>query len=159
MKQTTKLTDNALNSADHDEEEVIFDSRDYDVDAEGLSPLFDYDYCKLLSNIKAKFTPSVLIGTVGVWSGTHKGFNYYLGFAELKQAIAEYDDLIVRQKGERLYFTLLHHDGRHNLELRRLTAYGAEHDDKLNADLYELDDIFEFIEKNTEPFGKIFVVE
>jgi hypothetical protein len=107
----------------------------------------------VLNEIKSKYEPCVLVGTVGRWNGTFNGYKYCHDFNGFRDAISGYD-IIIRQKGTRLHFTLIHHDGRHEMELRRLNDYGYNNRDRASFD-YFIESTMKFINKHTNNFGKI----
>ena len=107
----------------------------------------------VMESIKAIFEPSVFIGTVGRWNGTFSGYRYCHSFSDLQSAISGYD-LIISQTGARLHFTLLHHDGKHVMELRRLSDYGYDKRHNVNFDYFN-EATVKFITRNTRNFGRI----
>lgn len=65
----------------------------------------------------------VYLGTVGRWNGRFVGYKYCQFFNDLQNAISGYDAIIIKLTGTRLHFTPIHHDGRHEMELRRFNEY------------------------------------
>jgi hypothetical protein len=104
--------------------------------------------------IEAIFEPCVLVGTVGRWNGTFSGYRYCHTFSDFQGAIGGYDDMIIRQVGTRLHFTLIHHDGRHEMELRRLSDYGYNNRDNASFD-YFTEATMKFINRHTKNYGKL----
>lgn len=103
--------------------------------------------------IKSNYEPSVLTGTVGRWDGTFCAYKYCHSFKELEDAICgKYDDVVIRQDGEKLYFTLIHHDGQHEMELRRLTDCDSNND--ICWDDFS-EETVAFINRHTKDFGRI----
>ena len=109
MKKTVKLKEDLPNKKDTtQDEEVLFDSRAFDGN-------------DAMRNIENNFEPSVLIGTVGLWHGRHKAYKYCENIKELRDSLSGYDNIIIRRIDSQLWFTLIHHDGQHEMELRRIT--------------------------------------
>jgi hypothetical protein len=108
----------------------------------------------VMQGIKAVFEPCVLIGKVGRWNGTFSGYKYCRDFKDLQNAISGYDDIIIRQIGTQLHFTLIHHDGRHEMELRRFNDYGYNNRDNACFDYFN-EQALKFINRYTKNYGKI----
>jgi len=145
-----KLTNDKTNALDNAaDEEILFQSGDYNSEAEEDLVLGD-----LLKQISSHYTPSVLLGSLGFWDGRTEGYKYCHEFKDFKYTLGNYDGYIFRRIGTRLYVTLIHHDGHHEMELRRLTDYGIEN---MYSDYvaYFTDKALEFFKRNTEDFGKI----
>ena len=104
---------------------ILFESGSYCPDDYVLE---EDDLNNVMESIKAIFEPSVFVGTVY--------------------------DLIITQTGARLHFTLLHHDGRHEMELRRLSDYGYNNRHNASFDYFN-EATVKFIQHNTRNFGKI----
>ena len=108
----------------------------------------------IMQGIKATFEPCVLVGTVGRWHGTFNGYKYCHNFNDFQSAIGGYDDIVIRQIGTRLQFSLIHHDGRHEMELRRLNDYGYDNRDNACFDYFN-EAALKFINRHTKNYGKI----
>jgi len=114
----------------------------------------ELEFDDLMQRVKSIFKPSVLIGSLGLWNGRCTGYKYCRDFDEFLSAISDYNNVIIRQVGTQLCITLVHHDGRHEMELRRLTDYGNEHMDGIFFDYYN-EKALDFINHNTESFGYV----
>jgi len=108
----------------------------------------------IMRNIESVFEPCVLVGTVGRWNGTFNGYGYCHDFNAFQGAISGYDDIIIRQIGTRLHFTLIHHDGRHEMELRRFDDYSCNNRDDDSFDFFN-EKTLRFINRHTKNYGKI----
>ena len=136
-------------------ERVLFQSDSHEQEVDDV----DWDPETILLNsvllgIKKIFGPSILVGTIGRWNGTFKGYKYCPTFQDLQNAISGYEDITIRQIGTRLHFTLTHHDGRHEMELRRLSDYGYEKRDNACFDYFN-DEALRFINRYTKNYGRI----
>jgi hypothetical protein len=155
MEKTHRPTDNALSKlGTMPDGNILF-----------RSSLFYKDECpydcvqekmalnRILQSIETCFTPSVLVGTVGLWNGTFDGFRYCLDFGEFRNVVSEYDNIVIRQIGTQLHFTLIHHDGRHEMELRRFTDYGYNHLNEYHFECFD-EKTLKFIKCHTEGFAE-----
>jgi hypothetical protein len=111
-------------------------------------------YDDVMRSIEAVFGPSVLVGSLRLWHGRYVGYKYFRDFGDFQKAVAGYENILIRQIGTRLYFALIHHDGRHEAELRRFTDYGNDNLDKVNFDDFN-QAASKFICRHTKAFGKI----
>jgi hypothetical protein len=133
MEKTAQLRGNSPNKKDTNEE-VLFNSWVFD-DNNMKETAFD----DVMRNIESIFEPSMFIGTVGVWHGRYKAYKFCENTKELREALMGYDDIIIRRIESQLWFTLIHHDGHHEIELRRITDddfldwgdLGCEHFDEI----------------------------
>ncbi len=126
-------------------EEILYESTDYEAAASSALNL-------VMRGIEDTYGPSILIGTVGLWFGSHSAFRYCQEFGEFDQAVRSYDDIIIRRKDDRLYFTLIHSNGRHEMELRKIITDKYDYfDDRGFISAEEWDVLM----KNSRPFGKI----
>ena len=137
------------------QEVVLFQSNSHchDIDAD------DWGHEEFLLNsvllaIQAIFKPSILVGVVGRWNGIFPGYKYCHNFCDLRDAISGYDEIVISQVGTRLKFTLIHHDGRHEMELRRLSDYGYDKRDRACFEYFN-EEALRFIQRYTKNFGKI----
>ena len=108
----------------------------------------------ILQGIQAVFEPCILVGTVGRWNGKFVGYRYCQCYSVFENAISGYDDIIIKQIGTRLHFTLIHHDGRHEMELRRFNDCALNDP---NRDCFQgfSDSTLNYINRNTNNFGKV----
>jgi flavodoxin len=150
MKEN-QITDESPNkSGSPSDEEILFDSRSYCQD-EDTGAMEEDEFNKVMRSIEAVFKPSVLVGVVGLWDGKRDGYKYCEDINELLRVITnDYDDIVIRQIGSGLHFILIHHDGRHEMELRRLTEEGINHSYKLSEP-----EASEFIKLHSIDFGRI----
>jgi hypothetical protein len=116
--------------------------------------LEEFKFDHVMRDIQEFYTPSVLVGTVGVWTGRFAGYRYCSDFEDFRKFISTYDDIDIRQIGVKLHFTLKHHDGRHEMELRRLTEYGYDHLDVTSMEFFN-EETLAFIKRHTNDFGEI----
>ena len=133
--------------------EVVLFQREYSECPDDCD-MGDFIFDNIMQGIEAVFEPSVLVGTIGRWNGTFNGYKYCHSFSDLRSALSGYDDIIIRQIGTRLRFTLIHHDGRHDVELRRLSDYGYNNRDNASFD-YFCKATLKFIDRNTRNYGKV----
>jgi len=150
MKKTFQATDNLLKKVRFAINGVVlFQSGSF-----AESALEKEAFNHVMRGIEAIFSQSVFVGTVGLWDGTRDGYRFCSDFKDLREVLSNYDDIIIRQIGTRLYFTLIHHDGRHEMELRRWND--GEWVNPHAFCLGEFDDMtLRFIKHSTENFGKI----
>ena len=114
MGENTQATNGSPNSNDSAATEIVlFESGVY-ADRVQEEDVFN----RVMRDIETVFKPSVLIGTVGLWHGRHNGYRYIRNFKELQETVCSYDSVIIRQSESGLWFTLIHHDGYHEMELR-----------------------------------------
>lgn len=116
--------------------------------------LEEMTFNSVMQSMEALYAPSVFVGTVGVWSGRFTGYRYCCDFKDFMGVIGNYDDITIRQVGTQLHFTLRHHDGRHEMELRRLTDYGCNHLSSVDLEHFS-EETVQFIKRHTRNFGKI----
>ena len=133
-------------------EVVVFERNAYN-DSDDYAIKED-DFNDIMKNIEAVFEPCVFVGTVGRWNGTFQGYKYLPDLKDLRSAISGYDDIVIRQVGTRLNFTLIHHDGRHEMELRRLSDYGYNNRNNVSFDYFN-EATLKYINRNTRNYGKI----
>ena len=145
MKENQPMDNSARESAAALDEYILFESSSYNLETEYFKE--ERDYRKVMKSIEAIFTPSVLVGTAGLWDGKREAYRYFENVKELRGVIANYDGIIIRQIGVQLHFTLIHHDGRHEMQLRRLA------DDA--GDILDDPNTWEFIEQNSLDFGRV----
>ena len=148
MKEATKTTGDSKKEAQDAPSEVVLFGGGLQRD--------DYAYetlDEILQDMESVFTPSVFIGTLGLWDGRHNAYRFCHDFNEIRRIIGNYDDVIISQVGTRLHFTFIHHDGRNELELRRLTDYG--HDNVDSMKYAALEDALEYSKTHSEDFGVI----
>jgi hypothetical protein len=128
--------------------DVLFQSGSYnDNDLEEMT------YINVMRRIEAVFQPGVLVGSINLWHGRHTGYKYCRNFSEFLDTVSGYQDTVIRQVGTRVYFSLIHHDGRHEMELRRFTEYGYDNLDKVNFDVFN-QAASKFIKRHTRDFWK-----
>ena len=108
----------------------------------------------IMQGIKKTFEPCILVGTVGRWNGTFNGYRYCYDFKDFQSAVGGYDDIIIRQIGTRLQFTLIHHDGRHEMELRRFDDEGLNNHNEDSFSFFH-EKTLKFINRHTKNYGKI----
>ena len=133
--------------------EVILFQREYS-DCPDECAVEDDILADIMRNIETVYEPSILTGTVARWNGSFSGYKYCHTFKDFQNAVSGYDDIIIRQIGTRLHFTLIHHDGRHEMELRRLNDYGYDNRDNACFDYFN-EAALKFINRNTKNYGKI----
>jgi len=133
--------------------EVVLFQRDYN-DYPDDCAVEDDIFNGIMQSIESIFEPCVLVGIVGRWNGRFDGYKYCHEFKDFQHAISGYDDIIIWQVGTRLHFTLIHHDGRHEMELRRLSDYGYDNRDNANFDYFNQATL-KFINRNTRNYGKL----
>lgn len=72
------------------------------------------------------FYDCLLIGTVGLWHGTHKSCAYISEPKKLREKCSNYDTIIFKREGNKLFIELSHHDGTHYFEVKRLNKKGLD---------------------------------
>jgi hypothetical protein len=139
---------------------VLFDSRwyeinkdDYDDHSEAVA-LEERDYKQLMNHFGFIYTESALIGKVGLLDGDHRGYKFCHKFNDLENFLARFPHIVVRQKGARIFFTLIGYSEKHEMELRRLTEDGRQN---LHEDLDHIftEGALRFIRQNSAAFGKL----
>lgn len=72
------------------------------------------------------FYDCLLIGTIGLWNGTHKSCAYISEPKELMEKCSDYDIIRFKRENNKLFVELSHHDGTHYFEIKRLNKKGTE---------------------------------
>ena len=70
------------------------------------------------------FYDCLLIGTVGLWHGTHKSWAYISEPKKLREKCSNYDTIRFKREGNKLFIELSHHDGTHYFEVKRINKKG-----------------------------------
>lgn len=72
------------------------------------------------------FYDCLLIGTVGLWHGTHKSCAYISEPKELREKFSNYDIIRFKKDKNKLFVELSHHDGTHCFEIKRINKKGMD---------------------------------
>ena len=72
------------------------------------------------------FSDCLLIGTVALWNGTHKSCMYISDPQDLKEKCTDYEIIRFKRKGNKLFIELVHHDGTHEFEVKRINKKGMD---------------------------------
>lgn len=72
------------------------------------------------------FYDCLLIGTIGLWNGTHKSCAYISEPKELREKCSNYDLIRFKRDNNKLFIELSHHDGTHHFEVKRLNKKGLD---------------------------------
>lgn len=72
------------------------------------------------------FYDCLLIGTVGLWHGTHKSCAYISTTKDLREKLSNYDIIRFKKDKNKLFIELSHHDGTHNFEVKRINKKGMD---------------------------------
>lgn len=108
---------------------VIYDSMECYTDEDGnydeeLSSIYwedlAYELKRLINNADNGI---ILDGTVQFWDGCGHGGAFAGDWDEFLRILNGYE-VIVSAKGRQLFFDLVHHDGTHSFEMRRVTEKG-----------------------------------
>lgn len=70
------------------------------------------------------FYDCLLIGTVGLWNGTHKSCAYISEPKNLREKCSNYDIVRFKREDNKLFLELSHHDGTHYFEVKRINKKG-----------------------------------
>lgn len=103
----------------------------YDIDSDDIHDLV-WEY--FVEDLSYWFTekwfkqPIKVSGTLGLWNGRVEiAPKYYNDLMEaISGLVKEYDNFTLEQEGEKFFMTLIHHDGRHVLELESVEKIPEE---------------------------------
>ena len=130
------------------EEDAMFDGEDADFSEERIENRF-YDDIWLWYDDEQRLLNKTLpnnviaIGSVGVWTGTHKGGKVMSNNLNEVLYFGDCDDIEVTYDRYNVHSTMAHHDGRHYMTYR-MVKEGYDADDLLDKYVYEGKDIMRY---------------
>ena len=102
----------------YDSMENMGDTEQRNIDWEDIS-------CELAGLINDSEHGVILTGRIQTWQGYQNGVAYAEDWDEFIKIISEYE-IRLSCKGRQMFIDLIHHDGTHRMEMRRVTAKGYE---------------------------------